>query len=403
MYEIFKGDKGRDIRTWLPTAEMEPQAMSQLMAAAGHPRLGSHIAVMPDCHLGVGVTIGCVLPTVEAVIPNAVGVDIGCGMTYVKTGIALHEAMQNEAFWTAWAVRVRDTVPMGFNAHKYEKSLGPQLSGKLLYAEELNRFIETKAVYQIGTLGGGNHFLEAQVTADGYVAFMVHSGSRHIGLQIANYYNAKALEENARTRVLVPRDLAYLDSYGDTYHMYLADMAWALTYAYESRDRMLHKLVNAFEDAMTEFSIPHADTWNPLTVLNVHHNYAEVNVGEGIVLHRKGATYAGNGVLGIIPGSMGAKSYIVRGKGNPDSFWSCSHGAGRQMSRGAAKRALTLQDFQDSVTGTYSPVSLAYIDEAPGAYKDIDRVMEQQADLVEIVDTLSPIMTLKGSSKAKDD
>jgi tRNA-splicing ligase RtcB len=398
MYETIYGDKGREIRSWLPSAEMEPQAMAQLMAAVGHPALGPYIAVMPDCHLGVGVTIGCILPTELAIIPNAVGVDIGCGMQHAQTSIPYDPALMGAAFWQEWARQVKRDVPMGFKSHSEDKGIGI-LRGRSLRATELQPLVDERAVYQVGTLGGGNHFIEAQVNDDGLIAFMLHSGSRHIGLRIANYYDQKAQEQVIKYKARVPRDLAHLSLETVEGQNYVHDMHWAMDYARLNRDRMMKKVLGAFWIALTAYSTQHIASCEPF-ICDVSHNYAEID-GD-MAIHRKGATSARFGELGIIPGSMGTKSYKVLGKGNTESFESCSHGAGRTMSRGQAKREITLNDFRDSLAGTYSAPSLECIDEAPGAYKDIDRVIELQQDLLYVVNTFTPLMTVKGQTKAAE-
>lgn len=396
-YTTFLGGNGREIRSWLPLDEMEPQAMSQLMAAAEHPALGPYIAVMPDCHLGVGVTIGCVLPTELAVIPNAVGVDIGCGMRHAQTTMPFDREAMDADFWQAWATKVRRAVPMGFNAHKYPHTLG-HLKMEPLRARELQELVDTKGAYQIGTLGGGNHFIEAQVNDRGFIGFMLHSGSRHIGLRIANHYNQQAEQFVTRTKTRVPRDLAHLSLETVEGQNYLHDMQWAIDYARLNRERMMTAILSAFADVLQERGI--TSVLSQSTIYDTPHNYAQLD-GD-MVLHRKGATSARFSEIGLIPGSMGSKSYKVIGKGNTDSFESCSHGAGRTMSRGEAKRSITINEFQASLAGTYSQAGLEYVDEAPGAYKDIDRVIALQEDLVYVADTYTPIMTVKGQTRAAE-
>jgi tRNA-splicing ligase RtcB len=396
MIELYEPGFRVPIKLWLPAAEVEPGAMEQLRNAARHPEVADHLAVMPDCHVGYGVTIGCVLPTRDAVLPNAVGVDIGCGMGAVNTGVKLDPDRMSQKFWRNWAGRVMREVPTGFSTHKRAQDLG-ELE-RPLRAGRLQSLVRDKAAVQIGTLGGGNHFLEAQVDETGTIWLMVHSGSRHTGLRIANYYNDQAIAASANRHLNAAPDLASLPLDDRTGQDYLHDMQWATDFARENRTRMIDAMIEALEvylnDEVTEAAF-----------VNIHHNFAQRETvdGQELMIHRKGATSADDGQLGIIPGSMGAPSYIVRGKGNEESLKSCSHGAGRRMGRNAAKKAISEAEFAASLAGTYSRPSVTYIDEAPAAYKDIQTVIERQRDLVEIVHTLRPLITVKGDSRAKED
>ena len=390
------------IKAWLPPDEIEAGAMQQLVNIANHPEIGPHVAVMPDCHVGYGVPIGCVAPTIGSVIPNAVGVDIGCGLHAIQTGIPYDPARMDRRFWRDWAGKTGREVPTGFSSHKTSQQLGPL--DRSLRASTLQPLIAKKAAFQLGTLGGGNHFLEAQIDEENEIWLMVHSGSRHTGLQIANYYNRKAIESSERRRLAVTKDLASLpldDALGQDY---LEDMAWATEFALANRQQMGRMLVEALHRSMEQFRIPVAHDAGR-RIINIHHNFAaiEEHFGQSMVVHRKGATRARAGEYGVIPGTMGTRSYIVQGLGNPESFTSCSHGAGRVMGRNAARRAITADVFAESLTGTHSRASMSVIDEAPDAYKDIDVVIERQRDLIEVVHTLRPIMTVKGDSRARDD
>jgi tRNA-splicing ligase RtcB len=399
MYQLIQEDDFRvPIKTWLPTDEIEPGALDQLSNAAKHPDAASHVAVMPDCHIGFGVTIGCVFPTLDAVIPTAVGVDIACGMCAVPTGREYHPKRMDSRYWGKWANDVRDAVPTGFSVHKKAQrweGLGVQLK-----ARELQPLIATKAATQLGTLGGGNHFLEAQVDETGEIWLMVHSGSRHSGLRIADHYTAwaKALHKKRGLDGTVPSDLAALPLDDEIAHDYLQDMEWATAFALESRYRML-------EEMLLAFGMEPADVGGRDGFINIHHNFARVeeHAGQSLVVHRKGATSARDGEIGIIPGSMGSPSYIVRGRGNEDSLMSCSHGAGRLMSRTKARKSITEEALKQALKETYTRPSRGFLDEAPQAYKDVTKVIAQQSDLVEIVHTLRPLVTVKGDSKAKDD
>jgi tRNA-splicing ligase RtcB len=396
MYTIEKDDYRVPVRTWIPPDEIEEGAMAQIDNAARHPDVGAPVAIMPDVHQGYGVTIGAVFPTANVVIPNAVGVDIGCGMCAIETGVRYDRERMDKAFWRHWSGQVSRNVPTGFNVHRNRQSLGEL--DRPLRAETLQPLVKEKGAVQIGTLGGGNHFLEAQVDEDGGIWFMVHSGSRHTGLRIAGHYNelAKAItESHGRT---VKDDLPFLPIDDEVGQDYLADAEWATDFALESRRRMLEQMLVAFERELPPGG-PAGE------MINIHHNFArpELHFGEELVVHRKGATSAAAGELGIIPGSMGSASHIVMGKGNPDSLASCSHGAGRKMGRNVARKSISEAEFQQSVAGTFSKASMKYVDEAPGAYKDIETVIERQRDLVDIVHRLTPIITLKGDSKARED
>lgn len=396
MFEIEQPGYRVPVKTWIPPDDIEDGAMSQIDNAAMHPDAAAHIAIMPDVHVGFGVTIGCVFPTLNVVVPNAVGVDIGCGMCAVDTGIAFDRNRMDKSFWKQWAGQLKRDVPTGFSVHRNRLDLG-HLDRKL-QASSLQPLLKEKAAVQLGTLGGGNHFLEAQIDERERIWLMVHSGSRHTGLRIANHYNALANEISASMGRPVGNDLAVLPIDDQIGRDYLHDATWATDFALESRKIMLDRMLYALQRLE-----PNAD--DSAGMINIHHNFARIEThdGEEVVVHRKGATSAEEGELGIIPGSMGTPSYIVRGKGNPASLESCSHGAGRRMGRNLARKTISERDFVSSLAGTFSKPSMNYIDEAPGAYKDIDIVIGQQQDLVEIVRRLTPIITVKGDSKARDD
>ncbi|CAA9544397.1 MAG: RNA-2',3'-PO4:RNA-5'-OH ligase [uncultured Thermomicrobiales bacterium] len=384
------------IKSWLPPTEIEPAAMEQLRNAARHPAVGSHVAVMPDCHPGFGVTIGCVFPTVGAVVPAGVGVDIGCGMCAVATGRSYAPGRMNGRFWDRWAEKVRAAVPTGFGAHRQPRAWSGL--GTKLRAEALQPLLRTKAATQLGTLGGGNHFLEAQVDETGELWVMVHSGSRNTGLRIADHYRDLAHDRANATGDQVPPDLWALPLDAESGRDYLHDMGWATEFARENRYRMLEAMLEALD-------VDPEEVGGRAAFINIPHNFARIEEhgGSDVVVHRKGATSARAGELGIIPGSMGTSSYVVRGRGNPDSFASCSHGAGRRMGRRQARRAIDQAAFKAALAGTHTRASAGYLDEAPQAYKDVTEVVSRQADLVEIVHTLRPLVTVKGDSRAKED
>ncbi len=390
------------IWSWLPPEEIEPAALEQLRTASGHPDAALRLAVMPDCHVGFGITIGSVLPTTNAVLPNGVGVDIGCGMSAIATGVRLDDGTMGRDFWRAWSGSVRRSVPSGFETHRAAQPLGAL--DRPLRATGLQPLLTAKGAKQIGTLGGGNHFLEAQVAEDGQLWLMVHSGSRHTGLRIARYYNDLAVTIAARRDVLAPADLAGLPLDDQIGQDYVHDMGWATDFALENRERMLAAMVETLFTQLerAKADVPELDLADRI---NIHHNVARLERHESadVMVHRKGATSAAEGEIGIIPGSMGTPSYIVRGRGNPDSLMSCLHGAGRTMSRKAARDAISPTAFAASLAGTHSKPSPGILDEAPGVYKDIDTVIARQLDLVEIVHTLRPVITVKGDSRARDD
>jgi tRNA-splicing ligase RtcB len=396
VYTIEKPGYRVPVKAWIPPDEIEPGAMDQIDHAAAHPDVAAHVALMPDVHQGFGVTIGSVFPTQDVVIPNAVGVDIGCGMCAIDTGVPWDRERMDRNFWRHWSGQVARNVPTGFNTHRGRQPLGDL--DRELRATSLQPLVREKGALQLGTLGGGNHFLEAQVDERGNIWFMVHSGSRHTGLRIAGHYNQLAKEITERHGRSTADDLAFLPLDEQTGQDYLADAEWATDFALESRTRMLQQMLAAFERELP----PDGPAGE---MINIHHNFAraETHDGQDVIVHRKGATSAAAGELGIIPGSMGSPSYIVRGKGNPESLESCSHGAGRRMGRNVARKAITQSEFQESVAGTFSKASMNYVDEAPGAYKDIDTVIARQLDLVEIVHKLTPIITLKGDSRARED
>jgi tRNA-splicing ligase RtcB len=351
---------------------------------------------MPDCHVGYGVTIGCVFPTVDAILPTAVGVDIACGVCAVPTGVQVRRTKHDARFWGNWADRVRATVPTGFAMHRQRQQWdGFEFQFK---ATELQPLMRDKASLQLGTLGGGNHFLEAQADQDDQIWLMVHSGSRHTGLRIAEHYTKLAESVSASRGENVPRDLSSLPLDDQTGRDYLHDMEWATEFALESRYRMLESMLEALR-------IDPEEVGGRDEFINIHHNFARIEEHEGksVVVHRKGATSAQRGEIGIIPGSMGTQSFIVRGLGNPESFSSCSHGAGRRMGRKQAKRSIDEARLKASLVGTFTKPSMGFIDEAPDAYKDVATVIARQSDLVEIVHTLRPLITVKGDSRAKDD
>lgn len=375
------------IKIW--AGYVEEGAMEQAKNLANLPFAHKHISLMPDCHQGYGMPIGGVMATRDVVVPNAVGVDIGCGMASAKTDIPLDE-VDSDKLKKAMSL-IRERVPVGFNHHS-EKQEHDFFNGFCPDIKPLRDNIQS-AQYQIGTLGGGNHFMEIQT--DGEVLWlMIHSGSRNFGYKIAKYYHevAKELCESWYSDIPTP-DLSFLPVDSDEGADYMVCMDYALFFAKASRKRMMWEMMDSLAEV---FPVCGFDE-----IKDVHHNYArwENHFGKNYIIHRKGATSARDGEFGIIPGSQGTSSYIVKGKGNKDSFTSCSHGAGRCMSRTKARKTLSLdgeRDRMDEKGIIHSIRNEKDLDEAASAYKDIDVVMENQKDLVDVVVELTPLAVIKG-------
>ena len=382
------------IKLWAPLAEVEASALEQLINTANLPCVFRHIAAMPDVHLGYGATVGSVVACKGAVIPGAVGVDIGCGMMAVQLPLMASDLPDSLKSLRA---EIERSIPVGFTEHKTPTRESSTWQGWSEFSRRppqlRNRF--EKAQRQLGTLGGGNHFIELCLDQTQQVWVMLHSGSRNIGKEIAevHMYQAKKLMQRYRVRLTDP-DLAYLEEGSAQFDAYWDDLQWAQTYAFMNRDLMMRRVLGAMENIVQKTSRPIL----PLMEVNCHHNYAERehHFGHQVIVTRKGAVRARQDDMGIIPGSMGARSYIVRGRGNPESYHSCSHGAGRRMSRGQAKRTFSVQDLQKQTAGVECRKDVGVLDEIPGAYKDIDQVMANQADLVEVVAELKQIMCVKG-------
>lgn len=388
------------IKMWLD--DVEPSAMQQLYNLAKLPFAYKWIAAMPDCHCGYGMPIGGVMATLGVVIPNAVGVDIGCGMCAIKTSLKVEDWCMDGVFarnlWTPIMSEIRQRIPMGRNHHTFQ--VGninmPHYVGGLTRNQKCIIGEQWEAArYQLGTLGGGNHFIEIQKGDDGHIWIMIHSGSRNVGYKVAQHYNNLAKQLNKKWKTSVPphMQLAFLPIDSNEGQDYLAEMQWCVDFALENRRFMLEQIKGTFQGNFEGimFAAP----------INIAHNYAamENHYGKNVMVHRKGATRAREGEIGIIPGSMGTKSYIVEGLGNPDSFQSCSHGAGRLMSRSKAKEVLDLEAEQGAMDAkgiVHGLRGVGNLDEAPGAYKSIDTVMENQKDLVTPLVELEPIAVAKG-------
>jgi tRNA-splicing ligase RtcB len=363
---------------------------------ASLPCIFKHIALMPDAHLGKGAMVGSVIATKEAIIPAAVGVDIGCGMMARKLPF---KASALEGKLQDLRLAIESRIPLGFEGNKrIEKSVNQWRGWKRF--NDLHpgvRKKSEKALSQLGSLGGGNHFIEVCVdyeSADPHVWLMLHSGSRHIGnaLAICHISTAKHLRKLMDQPVPDP-DLSYFVQGTAEFNAYWRDLQWAQKYAFKNREIMMERLMGIMARYLNDKE--------PFAVdlsVNCHHNYAslEHHFGEDVYITRKGAVAANTDDYGIIPGSMGTKSYIVRGKGNPQSFYSCSHGAGRSMSRNQAKKRFSIRDLEQQTSGVECRKDKGVLDEIPGAYKDIDTVMEAQADLVEIVACLKQVLCVKG-------
>ena len=393
------------VKVW--TRDIEPEAIQQLVNASQLPIIHGHIAAMPDVHLGIGATVGSVIPTKSAIIPAAVGVDIGCGMNAVRLSIKASDLPDS-----LYRVRtaIESAVPVGFSQHDASRLRGSQHART---ARPLNQRLETIAdkhpalakmqkrfnetwICQLGTLGGGNHFIELCLDEEQYVWVMLHSGSRGIGNVMGRYFIQAAKKDMRRHKMNLPdADLAYFSEGSTWFDDYVEAVGWAQDYALGNRSEMMRLVLEVLERELS----PKLGAWKVMgEAINCHHNYVqkETHFGENVFVTRKGAISAREGELGIIPGSMGTKSYIVRGLGNEQSFCSCSHGAGRRMSRTAARRMFSREDLEAQTLGVECRKDGGVLDEIPAAYKDIDEVMANQSDLVEIVHTLKQLVCVKG-------
>lgn len=393
-----------NVKMWVGDMEVEQAALVQIMNISQLPVLAGHIAIMPDVHMGKGATVGSVIPTRSAIIPAAVGVDIGCGMVAAMTNLKA-EDLPDSLF--ALRNQIERDIPVGFNEHA--KGI-PSVSGPyadvlrknlhktmdafdhLTLRAKLNRADEKKIGRQVGTLGGGNHFIEVCLDLNNNVWVMLHSGSRGIGNQIGTIAVEMAKEQAAkRAYGLADADLAWLDEGTPEFDSYVEAMHWAASYAQFNRDTMMNLVISAIKHRIPKMKVVGE-------IINIHHNYSsfEEHFGQKMWVTRKGAVSAQDGQMGIIPGSMGTKSYIVRGKGNKEAYCSCSHGAGRIMSRNQAKKLFTSLDLEAQTLGVECRKDSDVIDEIPGAYKNLDSVMEAQKDLVDIVHTLKAVLCVKG-------
>ena len=379
-----------DILAWVNHA-LSTDEHNMLRNVSRLPCLYKHVALMPDAHLGIGSMVGSVIATKDAVIPATVGVDIGCGMAAIKTPF---KSGILDGKLKDLRLNIERTIPVGFSEHKDAVDESNEWNAWNEF-DELHKGVQhrrAKAMKQLGTLGGGNHFVEVCLDTEDNVWLMLHSGSRNIGNEIATRHieTAKSLHKLSE---LPDPNLAYFIQGTDEFKNYWHDLEWAQSYAMKNREVMMKRLVYQFnrmfaggEDFVSEIAV------------NCHHNYVspEIHFGEEVYVTRKGAIRADVGMFGIIPGSMGAKSFIIKGLGNAESFNSCSHGAGRKMSRTAAKKRFSREDLERQTAGVECRKDKGVIDEIPGAYKNIDEVMRNQSDLVEVVAELKQVVCVKG-------
>jgi len=403
-YTVLGGAE-RPIKAWIHGVPMESEAQTQLENVANLPFVHKWVAVMPDVHVGKGATIGSVIPTIKAIIPAAVGVDIGCGMMAVQTSMTASDLPDGLA-----SVRhaIEAAVPHGRTNRggsrdkgawgRIPKAQEEAWEGLSTVFKEISskhpKIAKSNYLNHLGTLGTGNHFIEVCLDESDKVWIMLHSGSRGVGNRIGSYFIEKAKEEMRRFHINLPdMDLSYLPEGSTHFADYVQAVSWAQQFAMTNRELMMSAVVGALRGLAC---LPGFEA--DLMAVNCHHNYVslEHHYGVDVYVTRKGAVRARSGDMGIIPGSMGTRSYIVRGKGNAESFHSCSHGAGRAMSRTAAKKRFTVEDHARATAGVECRKDADVVDETPMAYKDIDKVMEAQKDLVDIVHTLKQVVCVKG-------
>ena len=387
---------GVPIQAWVDGVEFDDTARRQLERTARLPFVYHHVAVMPDVHAGIGATVGSVVATRGAIVPAAVGVDVGCGMVAQRTSLRAEDLPDNlrpvrEALERA--------ISVGFGMHQHVPASVTTTweteleQGFAWIREAYPQVCNRKEMQQLGTLGAGNHLIEVEVDEEGFVWVMLHSGSRGIGNKIGTYFIEEAKRHVAQLGYgLEDRELSWLDEGTKPFEDYVRALGWAQHYARANRTVMMQRAL----DALRKAKVPAFELRD--VAVNCHHNYValERHFGADVYVTRKGAVRAGKGELGIIPGSMGARSYIVRGKGNAESFESCSHGAGRRMSRNEARRSLTVADLERQTEGVECRKDAGVLDEAPAAYKNIDAVMKAQRDLVSIVHAFKQVVCIKG-------
>ena len=384
------GGARSDVLSWV-THEMSHEEHNMLRNVSRLPCLYKHVALMPDAHLGKGSMVGSVIATKDAIIPATVGVDIGCGMMAVKTPFRSGILDRKMA---EFRHEIERAIPVGFNAYKESVDDASRWVGWEEFPE-LHGGVQDrkkKAMVQLGTLGGGNHFIEVCLDTEDNVWLMLHSGSRNIGKELAERHIATAKSLHKLNELPSP-DLAYFVQGTDEFRAYWHDLDWAQKYAMKNREIMMKRLLKSFNRMFNDQL-----EFRPEITVNCHHNYVSIeeHFGDKVYVTRKGAINAEADRYGIIPGSMGAKSFIIKGLGNPQSFNSCSHGAGRKMSRTKAKSKYTIEDLKAQTAGVECRKDKGVVDEIPGAYKDIEEVMRAQSDLVEVVAELKQVICVKG-------
>jgi tRNA-splicing ligase RtcB (3'-phosphate/5'-hydroxy nucleic acid ligase) len=401
-FDVIQDSEGNLTKLWARGVPVEDSALGQLENVAKLPFIYKWIAVMPDVHFGMGATIGSVIPTLGAVIPAAVGVDIGCGMDALRTNLRVEDLGDLQRLYD----RIGAAIPHGRtdNGGKNDRGawhdMPPDVQStwdellKDTYDDLCGKYPQMRArntVNHLGTLGGGNHFIEICLDTEGYVWFMLHSGSRGCGNRVGTSFIRRAQDEMNRWFIDLPdRNLAYFPQKTELFDDYLRAAQWAQDFAKWNRYLMMERVKKAVKKIAGKFEMG--------DLISCHHNYVawEKHFGKNVLVTRKGAVNAAENRMGIIPGSMGDRSFIVRGLGNRDSFKSCSHGAGRAMSRGDARRQFTLADHRQDTAGVVCCKDKSILDETPKAYKNIDAVMAAQSDLVEIEHTLKQIVCIKG-------
>jgi tRNA-splicing ligase RtcB len=403
--DLYSQMLGGRAKFWTGDLDVEQEALNQVRNTTTIPILGGHVAVMADCHAGKGSTVGTVIPTRSAIIPAAIGSDVGCGMVSVQTSLKASD-MPDGLY--DLRMEIEKSIPVGFNQHTRTMKLGGLgLEGMRIQRERdallnksrdlrimrhIGRFDEKRVEMQLGTLGGGNHMIEVCLDEDENVWTLIHSGSRNVGKTVGDIGAEVAKEEIAKQYIsLVDKDLSWLAEGTPLFDEYIEAMLWCQAYAKLNRDIMMLLMLNAMRKLLPEFTLVNE-------AINCHHNFAqrETHFGESMWITRKGAVSAQKGQWGIIPGSMGAKSFIVCGKGHEAAYCSCSHGAGRTMSRGAAKRKFTVKDLQEQTEGIECRKDFGVIDEIPAAYKPIQSVIDAQSDLIEVKAVLRQILNIKG-------
>lgn len=386
--KVLDGAGHVPVKIW--TDDVEVEAEKQLLNVARLPFMFKHVACMPDVHAGVGATIGSVVATQGAVVPAAVGVDIGCGMIAAKVRDLRGEDLGNLIHLRH---SIERSIPVGFNDNKTVTDEAAKWDGWGAWDSLSQRHNLQKAQAQLGSLGGGNHFIEVCLDTNGEVWVVLHSGSRGIGNKLAQGHIEKAKGLMKSMFISLPDpDLAYFATDTPEFKAYMNDLLWAQDYALENREEMMRRVLKDLRFHLKR------ETLEVETKVNCHHNFAKMehHYGSNVLVTRKGAVRAQVGDMGVIPGSMGTRSYIVRGLGNPESFNSCSHGAGRRMSRTKARNTFTKEDLVAQTAGVECRKDVAVIDEIPEAYKSIEQVMANQSDLVEVVAEIKQVLCVKG-------